>query len=109
MTPPVHQFVAEFNWDDDLSPIAEIIADRKTDFAIALMIYWRLDGPWCNSDAPCNAAAGRLNAEVRSKLLDGFYQNRVLSYDPVADNGLTKSQVAKLRRAGTPSILLDAV
>jgi hypothetical protein len=100
----------EFNWDDDLAPVATIVDDPSTDFATALMIFWRLDGPWMgNGDADCNTAARELNLRVRSNLLSGFYANRRLHYDPVADNHLSKVQVYKLRRNGIEPVLLDPV
>jgi hypothetical protein len=109
MAESVFEFVAGFNWDDDLAPIAEIVADPTTDFATALMIYWRLDGPWMNSDSSCNAVARSLNSAVRSNLVSGFYRKSAQTYDPAFDNSLTKVQVVQLLKAGTPHILIDAV
>jgi hypothetical protein len=104
-----HAFVAEYNWDDGLDPIAALVDDPQTDFATALMIFWRLDGPFFHSDSPVTAAAAHLNARVRANLTSDFYANRNLSYDPVADNGLSRVQLHKLRADGVESVLMDAV
>jgi len=105
-----HQFILEFNWDDDLAPVAAIVDDSSTDFATALKIFWRLDGPWMvDADTECNTAARELNLRVRSNLVSGLYANRRLRYDPVADNHLSKVQVHKLRRNGVESVLLEPV
>ena len=110
MTPEsAHQFVSDYNWDDGLAPIIPIVDDAATDFATALMVFWRLEGPFFDSDAACNVDARELNARVRSRLVSGFYENANLHYDPVADNGLSRVQLHKLRGQGAESVLLDPV
>jgi hypothetical protein len=105
-----YRLISEFNWDDDLAPVAAIVDSASTDFATALMIFWRLDGPWMkDDDADCNATARELNLRVRSNLVSGFYTNRRLHYDPVADNGLSKVQVYKLLKNGVEPVLLEPV
>ena len=104
-----HAFVAEYNWDDGLGPIAQIVDDPQTDFATALMIFWRLDGPFFVSDSHVNTAAHELNTRVRANLTSNYYVNRELRYDPVADNGLSRVQLHKMRADGVEPVLMDAV
>jgi hypothetical protein len=70
----LHRWVADYNWDDGLDPIWVIADSRTTEFATALMIYWRLDGPWLDA-APDEARweAKHLQDVVRECLLNGFY------------------------------------
>src|SRR5689334_8186649 len=108
MTDPadVHRWVREFNWDDDLAPIWEIALSSETEFATALLIYWRLDGPWFRR-SECNSNASKLHDLVEGRLLSGAYARRSLRYDPIADNSLSRVQVAKLKRSGFPIQLLE--
>ena len=104
-----HAFVADYNWDDGLEPIAALVDACTTDFATALMIFWRLDGPFFDCESSANSDAAQLNARVRANLTSGFYPNCNLNYDPVADNGLSRVQLHKLRVDGVESVLMDAV
>ncbi|HUT91696.1 MAG TPA: hypothetical protein VMY37_19510, partial [Thermoguttaceae bacterium] len=85
-------------------PIWPIVESRDTEFATALMIYWRLEGPFLEGGSE---EARRLHALVEERLLTGYYRKGALRYDPVADNGLSKTQVYKLRKAGVPAELLE--
>jgi hypothetical protein len=40
------KFVAEFNWDDSLEPIEQILDSPVCVFETALLAFWRLEGPW---------------------------------------------------------------
>jgi hypothetical protein len=42
----LHDWVRGYNWDDGLDPIWPIVESDTTEFATALLIYWRVDGPW---------------------------------------------------------------
>jgi len=108
MTDPtaIHQWVREFNWDDDLAPMWPIVESSDTDFATALLIYWRLEGPWIHRSGS-DSEAVRLHDAVESRLLTGAYARHSLHYDPIADNSLSRVQVEKLKRAGFPMRLLQ--
>jgi hypothetical protein len=41
-----HDEIAEYKWDDGLSPIWPVVDDPATDFGTALLICWRIEGPW---------------------------------------------------------------
>lgn len=101
----LHEWVARYNWDDGYDPIWLIVDDEKTEFATALMIYWRLDGPWC--EASSTSKAKRLHDMVAERLTSGYYSSRNLQYHPVVDNQLSKTQVFKLRKSGLPVELLE--
>lgn len=103
----VHEWVLLYNWDDGLDPIWPVVENDATEFATALLIYWRLDGPLFRREPSANAEASRLRALVEKRLLNGDYAKGSLRYDPVADNGLSSIQVAKLKRAGVPTELVE--
>jgi hypothetical protein len=65
----LHEWVVGYNWDDGLAPIRVIVDSPATEFATALLIYWRLDGPWLAASASgVNAEAERLQDTVRGRL-----------------------------------------
>jgi hypothetical protein len=104
----VHEWVALYNWDDGLSPIWAIVENADTDFATALLIYWRLEGPYSAArGSQASDEARRLLDFVRERLLGGVYHKGKLRYDPVADNGLSQTQVYKLKKAGLPGELIQ--
>jgi hypothetical protein len=103
----LHEWVARYNWDDGLNPIWSIAESDQTEFATALMIYWRLGGPWLESDSsPVNAEAKRLLTTVRERLLAGNYRRGGARFDP--GEGLSRVQLYQLRKAGVPELLLTA-
>jgi len=103
----IHEWVKNYNWDDGIGPVREIIQSAETAFATALMIYWRLGGPWLESDqSEVNAVARELALIVKKRLLAGFYRQASFRYDPVADNGLSKTQVYRLTKDGLPALLI---
>lgn len=107
-TTEIHEWIANYDWDDGLAPIGPIVDDAKTEFATALLIYWRLGGPWLEGDASrVNHDAVKLQRLVRERLLRGYYPRIRLRYYPVEDNRLSKVQVAKLKRSGCPLDLLE--
>lgn len=100
----LHDWIYGYNWDDGFTLIWPVVESDETEFATALLIYWRLDGPWFSHPA---SEAARLHALVESRLLAGRYPIGSLRYDPVADNQLSQVQVAKLKRDGLPIQLLE--
>ncbi|QDU43510.1 hypothetical protein Mal52_19860 [Symmachiella dynata] len=100
-----HEWVRQYIWDDGLGPIWPIVDNEKTEFATALMIYWRMEGPWFKGSLSDDAK--RLHDTVAERLLGGFYSNRNLQYFPIEDNQLSKTQVYKLRKSGLPSELFE--
>jgi len=107
-TSDIHEWVAQYNWDDGLAPIWRIASSDQTEFATALMIYWRLGGPWLeDSSGSAAAEAIRLQSLVRERLLTGKYERSDRRYDPISDNQLSKTQVHKLRKSGLPSELIE--
>ncbi len=103
-----HDEVAEYNWDDGLAPVWLVVDDPATDFGTALLIYWRLEGPWFRKNsADCNREAFRLIEILEQRLISGFYRNRSIIYDPVEDNRLSHAQVYKLKQAGVPVELIE--
>jgi len=103
----VHEWVLLYNWDDGLDPIWPVVENDATEFATALLIYWRLDGPLFGQEPGANAEASQLHALVEKRLLNGDYAKSSLRYDPVVDNGLSSIQVAKLKRSGVPKSLVE--
>ena len=100
----LHEQIAQYNWDDGYDRIRPIVENSDTEFATALMIYWRMDGPWFEGGP---SEARRLHDIVEQRLLAGYYRKGKLKYDPVADNGLSKTQVYKLRKAGMSEELIQ--
>ena len=104
----VHQWVVEYIWDDGLAPIWPIVESKETEFATALLIYWRLGGPWLEeTPSAVNNEAARLQLSVKENLLSGFYPKGDLRYDPVSDEGLSKVQIYQLKKMGFPQVLLS--
>jgi hypothetical protein len=100
-----HDWVSEYNWDDGLAPIRGIADSPATEYATALLIYWRLGGPWLESEpVGINAEAKRLQAMVRERILAGFYPRGRATFDPSAE--LSRVQVYQLQKAGLPELLL---
>ena len=103
----LHQWVDQYNWDDGLSPIWVIADSNETEFATALLIYWRLDGPWLTNSSVVNDEAVRLQSLVKDRLLSGFYSRGNSVFDPRSE--LSNVQIFKLRKAGLPPLLLGEV
>lgn len=104
----LHAWVAEYNWDDGVAAIRQVIENGDIEFATALLVYWRLDGPWLDAvGGAVNAEARALAQSVRDGLLRGVFPKGELRYNPVRDNGLTKTQAYQLRRAGVPAELIE--
>jgi len=99
-----HEEIIEYNWDDGLVPIRAVVDSPDTQLATALLIYWRLEGPYMAASKPDDAT--RLNATVRERIVSGYYRQGDLRYDPIEDNRLSLTQVYKLERAGIPPVLL---
>ncbi|MEI8383830.1 MAG: DUF4274 domain-containing protein [Planctomycetota bacterium] len=100
----IHRFVAEYNWDDGFLPIWPIVESNETEMVTALMIYWRLEGPWLERGSE---EARRLHSVVTERLLSGFYRLGELRYDPVADTQISRTQIYKLKKAGVPNELIE--
>jgi hypothetical protein len=105
----LHEWVRSYNWDDGLAPIWPVVQSDTTELATALLIYWRLEGPWFQGGAHANEEAGRLHALVERRLLEGVYAKGSVRYDPVADNGLSRVQISKLKQSGLPIQFLEPV
>ena len=102
----LHLWVDRYNWDDGLAPIWVIADHPQTEFATALMIYWRLGGPWLEADpGGVNEDAKRLQDLVRERLLAGFYPLGASRFDPSVEE-LTRVHLYQLRKAGVPELLL---
>jgi len=101
----LHEWVDAYNWDDGLASIWPIAESPQTQFATALLIYWRLGGPWLERDAALvNDEAVRLQKMIREQLLAGFYAQGTSRFDPSGE--LSKVQLYQLRKAGVPDALL---
>src|SRR5581483_9088633 len=106
-TTNLHDWVCRYNWDDGLEPIWSIADNPATEFATALLIYWRLGGPWLESEPTgINAEAKRLQDKIRDRLLSGFYPVGRAIFDPLTE--LSRVQVYQLRKAGLPALLLGS-
>lgn len=99
----LHTWVAAYNWDDGLPPIRAVVDSPATEFATALMIYWRLGGPLLEGTV-VNAEAKRLQDLVRERLLAGYYPRGDCQFDPTGE--LTPVQLYRFRKAGVPELLL---
>jgi len=99
-----HEEIIDYNWDDGLEPIRPVVDSPDTELATALLIYWRLEGPYMASSKPDDAS--RMNATVRERIVGGYYRRGELRYDPIEDNRLSRTQVYKLEREGIPPVLL---
>jgi hypothetical protein len=104
----LHEWVDRYNWDDGLAPIWAIADSPKTEAATALMIYWRLGGPWLQeSSGRASEEARRLQDLVRERFLAGFYPRGPSRFDPT--ESLSRVQLHQLRKAGLPEALLVIV
>jgi hypothetical protein len=97
----LHDWVHGYNWDDGLDPIWPIVESDTTEFATALLIYWRVDGPWFQTGARANEEATRLHTLVERRLLAGCYDaNRTRK------PGCQPKSHRPRRRAGDPDLHL---
>ena len=104
-TTRLHKWVADYNWDDGLAPMWPIAESQRTEFATAILIYWRLGGPALEANtSPLHAEAKQLQAQVRAHLLEGFYPLGPSHFAP----DLSRVQLYQFRREGVPEILLNA-
>lgn len=39
------QFIQEFNWDDDLKPLEDILGSKSCPLEAAVLAFWRGEGP----------------------------------------------------------------
>lgn len=104
----LHEWVHRYNWDDGIAPMWSVVESSATQYATALLIYWRLGGPWLESDsAAVNTEAKQLQIKVKERILTGFYPPGPSTFDPLAE--LSRAQLYKLRRAGVPELLLGGM
>jgi hypothetical protein len=98
-------FVAEFNWDDDLAPIDEILALPSCPLECAVLAFWRGEGPlyWVGDADPTTQLGPKMMA-LGGAVLAGRYLRAGIRYDPVAAEQLTKVHVYKLKKAGLPDV-----
>jgi hypothetical protein len=103
----LHEWVVRYNWDDGLAPIWVVAESPKTEFATALMIYWRLGAPGLEAEpGSVNAEAKHLQDEVRERLLAGFYARGSSIFDPSAE--VSHTQLYRFRKAGVHALLLGS-
>ena len=102
-----HEEIADYNWDDGLTKIWPVVNNPKTEFATALLIYWRIEGPFFNSNNPRDDEYARMNKVLEKRLNVGFYKKGKLRYDPLSDNQLSKVQIFKLKKQGFPPELIQ--
>jgi len=104
----LHRWVDAYNWDDGLAPMWPIVDSPQTEYATALLIYWRLGGPWLTSKlGDVNTEAKSLQDHVRTRLLSGLYSVGSCEFDP--NEELTKIELFKLRKEGFPEVLLGSL
>lgn len=110
----LHFWVDGYNWDDGLAPMWPIVRCPQTEFATALLIYWRLGGPWLEESAGAvNSEAYRLQSLVKTQLLSGFYvignsrfAHRVVSNPDAVDQSIN---AGKRREIAAYLVLDDSV
>ncbi len=101
----LHQWVAQYNWDDGLAAIWPLVHSAHTESATALLIYWRLGGPWLTAEpGSVNEEAKSMQDAVRDRLMAGFYQQGSQRFDPTAE--LSRTQLYQLRKSGLTDVLL---
>jgi hypothetical protein len=94
-------FVRAYNWDDGVSAILPIINSDDCALEMAVLAYWRLEGPWNIS-----ASVERdLCALLVESIINGKYKPMGIEYDPASDSNLSKVQIYQLKNAGIPSLL----
>lgn len=104
----VFAFVSNYNWDDGFDAIRPIVNDPATEFATALLIYWRLDGPYLeSSSSDVNTEALNLSRLVKERLLAGWYPKKSLQFFPVVHEELGVMQIHKLKKMGVPKELYE--
>lgn len=102
----IRAWVLQYNWDDGLAPMWPLIQNPRTERGTALLIYWRMEGPFFEGE---EGEGARFHSEVEQKLKAGFFEGSAIRYDPVEDNQLSKVALYKLRKAGVPEVLLSPV
>jgi hypothetical protein len=98
------RFVAEFNWDNSLEPIEQILDSPVCAFETALLAFWRLEGPWYYTGAQRHHHYSLLLDRLAKDIEANRYRRSGISYNPMTEQRLSKVQVYKLRRAGLPDV-----
>jgi hypothetical protein len=102
-----HNDIVQYKWDEGLERLWPVVDSPETEFATALLIYWRLEGPWIDENIlGVSSETQKMISIVKQRLLECFYKKGFLRYDPVSDNRLSKAQVHKLKRATFPIELI---
>lgn len=89
----LHYCAWNYNWDDGLAMLWQIIAHPLCDWGTALLIYWRADPGWLHDPRPSRTAAlleetgvHALLREIEAKLLRGHF-TPTIAFDPTNDAG----------------------
>ena len=62
----LHKWITEYNWDDGVAPIRQVVEEGEIEFATALLVYWRLGGPYLDpGSGAVNAEAWKLSQAVK--------------------------------------------
>lgn len=79
-----HQFVQNYNYDDDNEAFEWLIKEKICDKGTALCLYWHLQPDfYCNSkNADTSNDDYNLIKEIERRFLSNFYENELFSFDP---------------------------
>jgi hypothetical protein len=99
------QFVDAYNWDDGLDTIRDILASPDCSLETAVLAFWRAEGPWIYFEpSQADTEIGRLVHGLFRDILDAKYARAGIAYDPVSREGISRTQVYKMRKPGLPEI-----
>lgn len=102
-------FVDQYNWDDGLEPIKSILLSETCAQETALLAFWRADGPFL--------LVGEINEDkiygpflrwLADRIKKGNYQEKLEGFDPIKSEGVSRTQLYKLRKAGLPEVFFGS-
>lgn len=103
-------FVDEYNWDDGLEPINSILLSDSCALETALLAFWRADGPFLFvGEIKEEKTYGPFTRWLADQIRNGRYARKLDGFDPMNSEGISKTQIYKLRKAGLPEVFFGNV
>jgi hypothetical protein len=106
----LHAFATKFNWNDDLSPLYQLLRHPQCDDGTALMIYWdtRLFERTSDDLSDWERRIYDLAIAIEQQLISGGFPQKTIAFDPKADRYLEWDHFFRNAQRELPSIIFEA-
>ena len=98
------EFIRDYNWDDGFVPVKSILLSESCSLETALLAFWRSEGPWSFVEGTANEDQKEFVYWLADRITRGHYQSKLSGFDPKVSEGISASQILKLKKAGLPAI-----